>query len=434
MSRLQQKVGTKPGRQNATAVSPIDWDALEVRPGYPTPRISYEVTDCSVPVALDTYSFCAYGCAYCFSQFQKTFSTKYKRVVEYADPESVWKRMTARGTPIGEYIASGRAFQWGSLSDPLDDFEQKFGKTLDLMRFFKAQKLQNPCTFSTKATWWAFDDRYREAIQGMPWHLKMSIITADDEAASDIERWVPPPSERFKALAAVKGLFQLGTILRFRPFIIGVSDKTMEEVVRRGAEAGVRGISTEFLCLDPRHKQFWGEPARILERWTGYSIKDFYKAASANGFWRLNWEVKKPYLYRLAELCKKYNLELYVSDNHGKWLCHHGSCCGLPKGTNYAFGQWTKALEIARERGYVTWQDMEPHLKVWDLEFQRTTFNKGRTENMAGYRRQPLWQVLKRYWNDPKNNHSPYQMFVGKLKPKGLDESGNIIYAWQDEP
>ena len=38
--------------------------------GYGSPRWTGEILDCSMPMTFDTYSNCAFNCAYCFSSFQ----------------------------------------------------------------------------------------------------------------------------------------------------------------------------------------------------------------------------------------------------------------------------------------------------------------------------------------------------------------------------
>ena len=38
---------------------------------YQSPRWSAEIADCSMPMTFDTYSNCAFGCMYCFSQYQR---------------------------------------------------------------------------------------------------------------------------------------------------------------------------------------------------------------------------------------------------------------------------------------------------------------------------------------------------------------------------
>ena len=38
---------------------------------YSSPRLSSEYLDCSMPLTFDTYSFCSFGCRYCFAAFFK---------------------------------------------------------------------------------------------------------------------------------------------------------------------------------------------------------------------------------------------------------------------------------------------------------------------------------------------------------------------------
>lgn len=38
---------------------------------YSSPRWTNEIADCSMPMTFDTYSNCAYGCLYCFAQYQR---------------------------------------------------------------------------------------------------------------------------------------------------------------------------------------------------------------------------------------------------------------------------------------------------------------------------------------------------------------------------
>lgn len=44
---------------------------------YKSPRWSYEVADCAMPMTLDTYSNCSFGCIYCFSQQQRGYLDGY---------------------------------------------------------------------------------------------------------------------------------------------------------------------------------------------------------------------------------------------------------------------------------------------------------------------------------------------------------------------
>ena len=44
---------------------------IEIEQTYGSPRWTGEIADCSLPLTLDTYSNCSFGCVYCFSQYQR---------------------------------------------------------------------------------------------------------------------------------------------------------------------------------------------------------------------------------------------------------------------------------------------------------------------------------------------------------------------------
>ena len=141
--------------------------------------------------------------------------------------------------------------QWGGMADQFDNYEKQNGITLELLRFFK--RINYPISFSTKATWFIYDKRYRDLIEGQDnWHIKFSIINLDAKVSAAIEKGVPSPQERLKAMKEwctinPKG----GATLRMRPFIIGMTDKDDQhfELIKRAQDAGASAVTTEFFCL-----------------------------------------------------------------------------------------------------------------------------------------------------------------------------------------
>ena len=162
-----------------------------------------------MPMSFDTYSNCAFGCLYVCAQFQRGIGNgkenylakdvtcvnvdKIKRM--FTDPDQY-------GGQFAEYIKQRKVMQWGGMSDQFDGYERKYGKTLELLRFFK--EINYPLCFSTQATWFTKDPRYMELIQGQKnWNFKFSIITLDERKAHVIERGVPTPAERLAAIERI---------------------------------------------------------------------------------------------------------------------------------------------------------------------------------------------------------------------------------------
>ena len=145
---------------------------------YQSPRWSAEIADCSMPMTFDTYSNCAFGCMYCFSQYQRGIGgAKEHYLAKEVNPVNVEKIKKMFSEPdkyagqFAEYIKQRRVMQWGGLSDQFDGFERKYGKSLELLRFFK--EIDYPLCFSTKATWWTQDERYMSLVEGQKnWNFK----------------------------------------------------------------------------------------------------------------------------------------------------------------------------------------------------------------------------------------------------------------------
>ncbi len=412
---------------------------------YQSPRWSNELLDCSMPMTFDTYNKCSGNCLYCFSYFQKAINKTEGGHLDYQAGDLTWvnperiKKLFRGDLPksqFNDYIKNKVVMQWGGLSDQFDNYERQHGVTLELLKFF--DEIKYPLSFSTKFDWWTKDERYMELVRRNPqWHFKFSIINLDEEKAKRMEKGIPSPQERIEAIKRVSDLGNHVT-LRLRPFIIGYTNKNNEhlKLIKLAHEAGADSISTEFFCLEQRAdhhlKARYAEMSKIM----GFRILEFYRANSImRGYLRLNYNIKKPYIKEMKELCDELGMRFYVSDAHHKEKCHGGSCCGLPCSFNYSRGQLTEALIIAREKGEVRFSDIEPHIQtfkkiIWyKAEGLNTKSNEARLK--AG--ELTLFEFIRNNWNKPNKANSPYKYFQGILIPSGLDESNNIIYKYNYE-
>lgn len=403
---------------------------------YLSPRWSQEITDCSMPMTFDTYSKCAYGCHYCFSIYQRDIGPSSKNFrsndIRSVDPRAVKRIFThPESSQFGEYVKHRLAMQWGGLSDQFDEYERKYGITLELLRFFR--EIEYPICFSTKSNWWAFDDRYRECFKDAKhFNTKFSIITLDADAARKVEAGCPSPQDRLKAMAAVAKLNAGGVTLRLRPYIIGLSDKTVVELIKQCADAGATALSTEFFCLELRCPSGKDYHFPKISEVVGFDIIEYYrKRSSGTGYLRLTRDIKRRYVDQMEELCDKYKMRFYVSDAHFKERCHNGSCCGLGPDWNYSKGTFCEALQIAKRTGTVRWSDIEcnmTHLTnvPWD---RATAYNVGSSEKRASMHGFSMVDYLRYCWNHPSKGQGPYRMFEGVIKPTSADKEGNLVYV-----
>lgn len=388
-----------------------------------------------MPMTFDTYSVCAYNCHYCFSIYQRDLGAAKRNFrakhVKSVNPAEIKAMFTGKPSQFSRYIEKRMAMQWGGLSDQFDEYERQYGVSLELLRFFR--EIEYPICFSTKAAWWAFDERYRECFKGAGhFNTKFSIILLDEYAARKIESGCPSPEERLKAMEEIAKLDTGGVTLRLRPYIIGASDKDVKDLIRRAAEAGASAVSTEFFCLEQRSQSGRERHFPVISEVVGFDMDEWYrKRSSGAGYLRLTRDVKRPYVNEMQELCERYGLRFYVSDAHFKERCHNGSCCGLPESWNYARGQGCEALQIAMKTGRVTWSDIAPHLDYLEgiAWAGAVGYNTTSCRRRAALRDFSMIDYLRYTWNHPKSGQSPYKMFEGVVRPAELDEHGDIVYV-----
>ena len=405
---------------------------------YNSPRWTAEIADCSMPMTFDTYSNCSFGCLYCFSQFQRAIggakNNYLGKEVFRVNVDKIKRMFTDPDRYAGQfanYIKQRRVMQWGGLSDQFDGYEYRYGRTLELLRFFK--EIDYPLCFSTKSTWWTKDERYMELVRGQRnWNFKFSIITLDEGKARVIEKGVPTPLQRLEAIERIANADAGGATLRLRPFIIGISTPTYLDLIKQAGERGATALSTEFFCVELRSRTL-KEKMPIINSLCGFDLMKFYKENSVmGGYLRLNRNVKRPFVIRMKELCNQIGMRFYVSDAHFKEECHNGSCCGLPQSWNYSRGQFCNALMIAKEKGFVKFSDIKQDIEDL-LCFERnkaTGFNTNSSESRAKFLGMSMSDYMRWLWNNPQAGQSPYKLFEGVLVPNGEDEEGNLIYFY----
>ena len=412
---------------------------ISISKSYGSPRWTAEIADCSLPVTLDTYSNCSFGCVYCFSQYQRGVGggaeDYFGKKVRSINPEKVKRIFSGEDTKnqFAAYVKSRRPIQYGGLSDQFDGFERKYGVTYELLKYLRT--INYPICFSTKSAWVFHDPKYRELFRGADnWNMKFSIITLDEADARAIEVGVPTPRERLDAMHEYTTLNKGGATLRLRPFIIGVSDNTYLDLIRAAAEAGASAVTTEFFCLEMRSINRARKNYKAISDVAGFDIVDFYRKHSATqGYLRLNRKIKEPYIRKMQELCKELGLRFYVSDAHFKECSDNCCCCGLPPEWDYSRGHFAGALQIAKKVGEVHWNDIEKDMYFLNFEAVYAAgcqIARSSSESKAKFTDMTMKEYLHYLWNSPASGQSPYKIFAGVLVPDGYDENKDIVYKY----
>lgn len=411
---------------------------MEIKQTYGSPRWTGEIADCSLPVTLDTYSNCSFGCVYCFSQYQRGIGGAAEdylaKKVKSVNPERIKRIFSGedKTSQFYEWVKDKRPIQYGGLSDEFDEFERKYGITYEVLKYLR--EINYPICFSTKGTWVFDDQKYRELFKGADnWNVKFSIITLDEQDAKRIEVGVPSPEQRLEAMRKYNELSKGGTTLRLRPFIIGVSDKTYLDLIRAAKDAGASAVTTEFFCLELRSVRKAKEHYDVISECCGFDIVEYYrKYSSGSGYLRLNRKIKEPYIRKMKELCDELGMRFYVSDSHFKECSHNACCCALPPEWEYSRGHFAAALQIAKKTGEVRFSDIEKDMGHLDTFLWKKAegFNCNSSEARAKFEGMTMKGYLRYLWNAPARGQSPYKIFEHVLIPDGYDENNDIIYKY----
>lgn len=410
---------------------------------YGSPRWSWEILDCAMPMTFDTYSNCAHQCLYCFAYFQRAIGGAAQDYlahrVKAVNVEKVKRMFLNPDKYAGQfagYIKNKFVLQWGGLSDGFDWYERKFRKSLELLRFFK--EIDYPVSISTKGTWFLDDPEYIGVIRDAKnTHWKYSIITLDEERAKKMEAGVVSSRARFEAMRKLNDLGVGATTFRFRPFVIGLSDEYIEPMMKLAKEVGCYSVTSEFLCLEKRAGANHRARYDAMSKLVGYDLWDFYRtnSFSGSGLMRLNYDIKRVYFDRMAASAKDNGLAFFVSDAHHKERSNSAGCCGLPPTgvlSQYNRGQFAEAILIAKRTGQVRWGDIEKDAE-WMKEipfYGASGYNTGSTKTRAKYRYHTMFDYMREMWNNPRSWSSPARYFGGALVPSSQDGEGNIVYLY----
>jgi len=197
-------------------------------------------------------------------------------------------------------------------------------------------------------------------------------------------------------------------------------------------------LSTEFFCLEVRSDLRVRKRYVILSKACGFDIYQFYrKYTKGAGYLRLNYEIKRPFIEEMQQLCKDLHIGFFVSDAHHKEKCaladgcRWGSCCGLPQDkyfSNHAKCQFTQAITIAKEKGEVHFSDISKEFHDYlNHTMARSVLHSGDGSN---YFHKTLYDYMKHIWNHPKAAQSPWRYFDKMMIPTQLDEEGNVVYKF----
>ena len=427
---------------------------------YGSPRVSSELPDCSMPLTFDSYNYCSLGCTYCFAYFFKTNNPSIKNnELKSVNTKNLiaalkGKPKTTQSKSFYKHFYKRKfLLHWGGLADPFCNFEKKNQIGLPLLHTLG--ELNYPTLFSFKGDA-IFEKPYMQVFEKYAnqhnFAFQVSIITWDAELAKVTEIGVPSPQKRIEAIRELSAM-GYWTILRLRPYIIGITDKHIHTLLEKALEAGINAVSMEFFAMDGRAnvgmKTRYDWLAKILHVEGGAKgLQKHFHALSPSergGYMRLNRLVKEPYVKTVYKFCVDNGLVFACSDPDFKELNMSGSCCGMPDKyppnkllENWTRNQLTYHLKEARKKYHRTGKRVK--LLFGEVYNDESYFDEKKFANdhpsvvgmdYAIRSNLTLRLILQRQWNNLRSPANPRNYLHGQVMPiNELDVDGNLIFEY----
>lgn len=273
--------------------------------------VSSKFAICGLPIRLDTYKTCSFGCEYCFSNCRKIM--EFEKNLQIGDVASVERRLNKIFNKnqvddsmfLDKLISQRITWHCGGMSDPFQPIENKLGITRQIVDI--ANKYEMHILFSTKS-----DTVFNTNIRPDLHTFQLSITNIDNR--KDIEPNVPDIKDRLKFFNQLKSDgFKVG--IRIQPFIPNVTSLDILDMFRNADHFTLEGL--KLVPQNAEHKE------KILNL-TGLDVNDFTQMGLLNLKPEKRLEIYKPFINKLEEIGASYS----IADNDLHHLGNNYCCCG----------------------------------------------------------------------------------------------------------
>lgn len=274
-------------------------------------NVSSKFAICGLPIRVDTYKTCTFGCTYCFSNNRKI--CEFDKTIQIANIESVKKRLDRIFNKqkydstnfLDSLIAQEITWHCGGMSDPFQPAEKKYHVTKDLVDVCNEYGIT--ILFSTKTA-----TLYNANVRPDLHTFQLSVTNVDNR--KDLEPGVPDIQKRIDLFHALKREgFRVG--IRIQPFIPNVSTL---EIVK--AFYGADNFTLEGLKLVPQNK----EHKELVLSAVGMKQSDFTQMGLLN----LKPEVRLKMYEPFVEYFRENSIPFSLADNDLHHIGTNACCCG----------------------------------------------------------------------------------------------------------
>lgn len=277
---------------------------------FPMLAASSKFAICGLPLRVDSYRSCSFGCAYCFANNRTIMPTSSTLQVGDLDGlRDLVERVERSGPRDGNFVetlmAHGITWHCGGMSDPFQPCEAEHHVTRGLVDLTREHGIH--VLFSTKT------DDLRGCKPDPKLHsFQLSVTNVRDR--TDLEPGVPPIMSRLRLFHDLKERgFKVG--VRIQPFIPRVSGEAIVEAFRDADHFSIEGLK-----LVPQNR----EHVEAVLGMTGLRPEDFTQMGLLNIRPSIRERIYAPTIAALESRGASYSIA--DNDMHDVSTCR--CCCG----------------------------------------------------------------------------------------------------------
>ena len=284
-------------------------------------NISSKFAICGLPIRVDTYKNCTFGCKYCFAncrkimEFGKEFQIGNIKQIERLLHKIFDLKKINKENFLEVLISQKITWHCGGMSDPFQPIEKELGITKQLIDL--SNKYEIPILFSTKSNT-VYDCNINPKLHT----FQLSVTNIYDR--KDIEPNVPDIKSRYKFYKELKDKgFKVG--IRIQPFLPNITDLKLIEMFKDADNFTLEGIK-----IVPQNKEHKEYILKVLN----LNKEDFTQMGLLNLKPTIRLKMYEPFI----KYFKENNIPYSIADNDLHYLGTNKCCCGdklVTKSTNF---------------------------------------------------------------------------------------------------
>ena len=283
----------------------------------PTSKLSI----CGLPLRMDTYRTCTFGCKYCFANGRTVMPTS----PEFQVANLKWLNdKLNKILVLNKYnetslldmlIKDGYTFHCGGMSDPFQPAEQELQITKQAIDI--CNEYERHILFSTKS-----DNLYSANLKPELHTFQLSVSNIENRR--DLEPNVPDIENRYKMFCNLKDKgFKVG--IRIQPFIPNLASLSIVEKFKDADHFTLEGL--KMVSTNKEQREY-------LIKTLNLNSKDFTALGLLIQRPTIRYELYKPFV----KFFEENNMSYSIADNDLHWLGNNRCCCGdvlVNKSTNF---------------------------------------------------------------------------------------------------